>query len=1333
METLGTDEQRASVRGLLRDLKPFPAAKLVSLLKHPRLSVRLGALEVLEDAAGETFDFDPWLEVADAGTNAEALARWNAWATKGEVKAGDGNAPLNDETFRVLAQEITGGKPDRAERALRRLEGYGLAAIAPIERFLQSQTGLDGLPRAMLKQAQYRVVIAQSLPRQAPALARDLALGLPEAQSTALGGLAGGGVNVLPIIAEFLDSPDPLAREAAVDAAFSAAGKDAVPLIVERIGNEQAESVLHAMLRGLGKLAAAHEEEGDESDPAEEEPASASSQSLLSRIFSGSKAKQEAPAPAAPAAPKKLDAVEAVLKLLEHPSENVVVAAVEALGFQKGGQPTKALEKCLDDPRWRVRAAALETIGKRQLTDAAPAVKKRFEDPEIFVRVSAVQALARLSSSGDAFLLEQFEKQHELKPTILSVFLANSQKAPPDRVWELLQTAPPEIILQCLETFESRDDYQGKRTVHAARFAAHPNKDVAAAALRLLASHGRSTQFLVEALKSPDPALADAVLDALRLKPDFFGQLAAPASVATTANPVLDRLYADLRAAAPTASSASAGKPVPQGEANPSELAAVLRKYLREGSPQQKLRAALVLFPSGDAEARTHLLTVFETLAPVDRRAVAGGLRSLDDWTPVRELASRLLRDPADDVRETTIESWIESPARVGELLSEMAKPGSLVGPTEIYDWKFDRLLDQGGANAAILTWARPALADPQMRDTYKAFAIVTADRARIAGDLPIEPFTAHENPILRRAAYRALGRAFVETRLDAILRDPSALVRQVVPFLASPMNNTWQHFFDDSSFADDHRDYQDQRYRSRPAFGAWAGNTSASGPPSEAITTALEKLARDPAETVRFDAMFALLRLGKSVDPKAFATALASQPPERDARERLGDFFENEYARLGQGYGVLLPLVQGVRTDLYGKIRAHFKLSKVVAPTTFAALAKIAPTPAAAADNLVAPVIEPAAPTANAAGPFRVLFFHKVGCRECERARQMLAEQVVHFPQARIEERDIDDPQQALLNEALCARFGVKETLHQVTPAIFTQTGALVKADITFPAIGDLLRGAQAAPRDEAWDRVETPEIAAAETKIAERYDALSLGVVGMAGLLDGVNPCAFATIIFLLSYLQVARRSPREILAVGAAFIGAVFLAYFVVGLGLVQVIGRLDGMRVVGNVLNYLLAGFALILALFSFRDAQLASRGQMAEMTLQLPGALKEQIRTAIRTSAKARRFVIGAFLAGIVISLLELACTGQVYLPTILYMVRSGRGDAMAHLFAYNVAFILPLVIVFILAWAGMRSDALLKFQQKHVVLVKVMTGVLFLALTGFLLFGHKVLPMMAGR
>ncbi len=95
----------------------------------------------------------------------------------------------------------------------------------------------------------------------------------------------------------------------------------------------------------------------------------------------------------------------------------------------------------------------------------------------------------------------------------------------------------------------------------------------------------------------------------------------------------------------------------------------------------------------------------------------------------------------------------------------------------------------------------------------------------------------------------------------------------------------------------------------------------------------------------------------------------------------------------------------------------------------------------------------------------------------------------------------------------------------------------------------------------------------------------------------------------------------------------------------------------------------------------------------------------------------------AFLLGVAISLLELACTGQVYLPTITYMIQQGETGAVARLMFYNLAFIAPLTVIFVLAYSGLRSETLLALLRKRAALVKFSTAILFLLLFLFLMFG----------
>ena len=142
-----------------------------------------------------------------------------------------------------------------------------------------------------------------------------------------------------------------------------------------------------------------------------------------------------------------------------------------------------------------------------------------------------------------------------------------------------------------------------------------------------------------------------------------------------------------------------------------------------------------------------------------------------------------------------------------------------------------------------------------------------------------------------------------------------------------------------------------------------------------------------------------------------------------------------------------------------------------------------------------------------------------------------------------------------------------------------------------------------------------------------------------------------------------------------------------------------------------MTYVFAAFALVIAILSLRDAIRAKQGRIDEMTLQLPGVLKKRIRGVIRKGAKARNFVIAAFVSGIIISFLELACTGQVYVP-IIYQIQRGSTNAILYLLIYNLAFILPLVIIFILAFFGMTSDSLIAFQKRHTAGVKFATAIL---------------------
>jgi cytochrome c biogenesis protein CcdA len=225
------------------------------------------------------------------------------------------------------------------------------------------------------------------------------------------------------------------------------------------------------------------------------------------------------------------------------------------------------------------------------------------------------------------------------------------------------------------------------------------------------------------------------------------------------------------------------------------------------------------------------------------------------------------------------------------------------------------------------------------------------------------------------------------------------------------------------------------------------------------------------------------------------------------------------------------------------------------------------------------------------------------------------------------------------------------------------------------------------------------------------------SLGILATifsAGLLDGINPCAFSTLLFFLSFISLRRYDRRSLLLVGLSFIGAVFLAYFLIGLGFLQVLRALLSAGRATLVVKALVSVFAVFLVVLNLRDAHLARQGRVNESALQLPAPLKRLTHRVIRSFSMLPLFILGAALSGFLVSIIELACTGQVYLPTLVYLNQSALSHwSILLLLLYNAGFILPLSLVFVFYLFGLQHEKLRAWYGSRIVLVRFFTAALF--------------------
>jgi cytochrome c biogenesis protein CcdA len=246
----------------------------------------------------------------------------------------------------------------------------------------------------------------------------------------------------------------------------------------------------------------------------------------------------------------------------------------------------------------------------------------------------------------------------------------------------------------------------------------------------------------------------------------------------------------------------------------------------------------------------------------------------------------------------------------------------------------------------------------------------------------------------------------------------------------------------------------------------------------------------------------------------------------------------------------------------------------------------------------------------------------------------------------------------------------------------------------------------------------------APAASAAASNADRFAIVPVLLAGLADGINPCAFTTLIFLLASLALAGRGRRDVLLIGAVFSLSVFLTYFGIGLGFFAALRAASAAPVVSLVLRWALV---LVLAVFSglsIYDFTLIRAGRPGEMLLQLPSALKRRIHSSIRGRVRTTALVGSSLVLGFLVSIFEFACTGQVYLPTLGVLARLHRqADALALLALYNICFIVPLLVVFGASYLGVSSGRITAFFQAHMGAMKLVLAAVFIGLAVFTLVG----------
>jgi cytochrome c biogenesis protein CcdA len=203
-----------------------------------------------------------------------------------------------------------------------------------------------------------------------------------------------------------------------------------------------------------------------------------------------------------------------------------------------------------------------------------------------------------------------------------------------------------------------------------------------------------------------------------------------------------------------------------------------------------------------------------------------------------------------------------------------------------------------------------------------------------------------------------------------------------------------------------------------------------------------------------------------------------------------------------------------------------------------------------------------------------------------------------------------------------------------------------------------------------------------------AARFGGLTAPIVLASGFADGFNPCAFALLVLFATYTltlvnsvtadgRPTRAASHTLLGAGSLYVGAVFITYFLIGLGLFGFLSWLGEDHLVARVA----AVVALLMAVWMLKDVFLPGWGP----SMAAPSGTHGWMNKAMRRGGLA-----GMLIAGVLVGICTVPCSGAIYLDIIAVLHASGGGAVgLALLALYNVAFIVPLLI-FLLAVSNRR-------------------------------------------
>jgi len=215
-----------------------------------------------------------------------------------------------------------------------------------------------------------------------------------------------------------------------------------------------------------------------------------------------------------------------------------------------------------------------------------------------------------------------------------------------------------------------------------------------------------------------------------------------------------------------------------------------------------------------------------------------------------------------------------------------------------------------------------------------------------------------------------------------------------------------------------------------------------------------------------------------------------------------------------------------------------------------------------------------------------------------------------------------------------------------------------------------------------------------------------ISLAAIAGAAFVDSINPCAIAVLVILLTTLLLQNKKKRALIG-GLCFTLSIFISYFMFGIGIIYTI-EVSGL----SLLIYRFVGIlAVLIGIANLKDAIWYGKGGFV---MEIPMSWRPYMKKLIGGVTSP----IGAFLIGFLVMLFELPCTGGPYFFVIGLLAKDVNWSIIIPiLIFYNLIFILPLVVLTFLIYAGHCTvEKASEWKDKNIKTLHLIAGIVMISI-----------------